>query len=85
MIEALDIGQDADIDTVVWSMIEAAVTSPAVAAVIPVTDLLVLDESARMNVPGTTTGNWSWRMPPGVLTPELAAQVRRLAERHRRA
>jgi len=84
VIAALDIGPDADIESVVWSMIEAAVASPAVAAVIPVTDLLVLDERARMNVPGTTTGNWSWRMPPGLLTPELAAQVRRLAERHRR-
>ena len=85
VIEALDIGPDADIETVVWSMIEAAVASPAVAAVIPVTDLLVLGESARMNVPGTTTGNWSWRMPPGLLTPELAVRVSRMAERHRRA
>ena len=82
--DALTISADADVETVVWSLTEAAVASPAVAAVVPIQDLLVLDEGSRMNVPGTTTDNWSWRLPPGLLTPELAAQVRRLAERHRR-
>jgi 4-alpha-glucanotransferase len=37
-----------------------------------------------MNRPGTLTGNWQWRMPPGALTPAVARELRRmtaLAER----
>lgn len=75
---------DADIGRAVWSIIEGAISSRAVAAVIPMQDLLVLDGSARMNVPSSTTGNWGWRMPAASLTPELAAAVRRLGERHDR-
>ena len=29
-------------------------------AVIPLQDVLGLDGSARMNTPGTHTGNWKW-------------------------
>lgn len=83
--EALRLDPDPDPETVVGAMIESAVASPAVVAVVPVQDLLVLDESARMNVPGTTTGNWGWRLDPGLLTPDLAASVRALAERHGRS
>ncbi len=37
-------------------------------------DLLQLGSEARFNTPGTTEGNWGWRMPPGSLTGPLAAQ-----------
>ena len=40
----------------------------------PVADLLALDSAARINVPGTTVGNWRWRLPGGALTPGLAAR-----------
>jgi len=30
--------------------------------------LLGLGSAARMNLPGTGTGNWTWRMKPGALT-----------------
>ena len=36
--------------------------------IIPVQDLLGLPSSARMNRPGTTAGNWTWRLPPGYPT-----------------
>jgi 4-alpha-glucanotransferase len=84
VVEALELDEDADIETVVWSMIEAALASQAAVAVVPVQDLLVLGDEARMNVPGTTVGNWSWRLPPGLLTVELAATIRSLAVRHHR-
>ncbi|MDD4310681.1 MAG: 4-alpha-glucanotransferase, partial [Candidatus Cloacimonetes bacterium] len=32
--------------------------------IIPFQDLLGLDDSARMNIPGTALGNWQWRMLP---------------------
>lgn len=81
----LGISADADEATAVWALIEAAIDSPAVAAIVPIQDLLVLGGEARMNVPGTTVDNWNWRMPPGLLTPELAERLRRTAERSGRA
>jgi len=71
---------DADTGRAVWSFIEAAIASRASGAVIPMQDLLVLDERARMNVPSTTSGNWSWRMPADALSDELAASLRRLGD-----
>ena len=71
---------DADVGRAVWSFIEAAIASRAGAAVVPMQDLLVLDERSRMNDPSTTFGNWGWRMPPGVLGSELADSLRRLVD-----
>jgi len=58
------------------AMIHAALGSVADLAVIPVADLLGLGSEARLNTPGTTVGNWQWRLPAGALTPGLAAQLR---------
>lgn len=69
---------------VVWSLIEAAMGSRADVAIIPVQDLLVLDDRARMNDPAVFRGNWSWRMPPDGLSEELAASLRALAVRYDR-
>ena len=33
----------------------------ATVAMVPLQDVLGLDDSARMNVPGVSEGNWSWR------------------------
>jgi 4-alpha-glucanotransferase len=82
---AYQIPPDADVGRAVWSFIEAAIASRAVAAVIPMQDLLGLDERSRMNTPSTATGNWSWRMPPDVLGPELAASMRRLGDLYDRS
>ena len=35
--------------------------SDARLAIFPLQDLLNLDESARMNTPGTSENNWNWR------------------------
>ena len=37
-------------------------------AVLPAQDLLDLGSEARLNRPGTVSGNWSWRLPPEALT-----------------
>jgi 4-alpha-glucanotransferase len=58
-----------------WSMIQAALSSKAALSIVPVQDILGLGSEARMNVPGTTKGNWSWRLPAGALTPALAARL----------
>ena len=59
-----------------WSMIRAALASPARLAILPAQDILGLGSEARMNYPGRTKGNWSWRLEPGALTPALAARLR---------
>ena len=46
---------------IVTGMIRAALMSVANMAIIPFQDLLGLDSGARMNIPGTATGNWAWR------------------------
>jgi len=60
------------------ALIRAALASVARLAIIPAQDLLGLDSSARLNTPGTSVGNWTWRLPPAALTAELAHQYRRL-------
>ncbi len=67
-----------------WGLIELAYSSRAALAVVPAQDVLGLGSEARMNRPGVTYGNWSWRLERGALTAALASRLRRLAERHDR-
>lgn len=63
-----------------WDFIRAVMASVADTAMIPMQDLLGLGSEARMNRPGTPTGNWRWRCRTGALTPELARRLRALTE-----
>ena len=67
-----------------WGLIELAYSSPAALAIVPAQDVLGLGSEARMNRPGVTHGNWSWRLERGALTPALARRLRRNAARHGR-
>jgi 4-alpha-glucanotransferase len=59
----------------VWPLIRAAEGSVASLAIIPAQDLLEFDSFARMNTPAVPVGNWSWRAPENVFTPELAVAL----------
>jgi 4-alpha-glucanotransferase len=74
-----------DPDDPSWSLIGAAWSSRAVLAVVPLQDVLDLGTEARMNLPGTDSGNWHWRYEADALTPALAARLRTLTERNRRS
>ena len=63
-----------------WDMMCALWGSPAELTVVTAQDLLGLDSSARMNVPGTLGNNWSWRARENGFTPELARKLRRKTE-----
>ncbi|GFE59057.1 4-alpha-glucanotransferase [Geobacter sp. AOG1] len=63
-----------------WGLVRAAMASVAALAVIPLQDFLELPASARMNVPGTPRGNWSWRFTGDVLSEPLAKKVHELTE-----
>lgn len=68
-----------------WSLVELALSSRAALAVVPVQDVLGLGSEARVNRPGTTEGNWQWRLERGLLGPGGAARLRAAAEATGRA
>lgn len=45
-----------------WDMIAEAYSSVGEVAIVPMQDVLGLDNSARMNTPGSMENNWAWRM-----------------------
>jgi 4-alpha-glucanotransferase len=49
-------------------LVSLAWSSKAALAVAPLQDLLNLGREARMNVPGSTSGNWRWRCTEGMLS-----------------
>jgi 4-alpha-glucanotransferase len=59
-----------------WELTEAALSSRADLAIVQAQDVLGLGSEARMNLPGTTEGNWQWRLRPRQLTKQLAARLR---------
>ena len=61
-----------------WAFVKTVFASKARIAVAPMQDLLGLDDWATMNRPGTTGGNWLWRMKAGADTPALAKKLRQL-------
>jgi 4-alpha-glucanotransferase len=53
---------------IAWDLIRLAWMSVADYAITPVQDILSLGSEARMNTPGTSAGNWSWRLTEAQLT-----------------
>ncbi|HKP70930.1 MAG TPA: 4-alpha-glucanotransferase [Pyrinomonadaceae bacterium] len=71
---------DTDGTDVHWHMIRAIWSSIADSAVVPLQDILGLDNSAIMNRPSTTSGNWQWRFKDGDLTDEIADRLTEMTE-----
>jgi 4-alpha-glucanotransferase len=61
---------------VAWDFIRAAWASVSIIAISPLQDFLNLGNEARMNYPGSASGNWTWRMPEGALSAELAQRIK---------
>lgn len=53
------------------ALMEMALDSTSELAIIPMQDILLLDSSHRMNIPGTVEGNWQWRFDWEQLQPEI--------------
>ncbi|MBQ2879362.1 MAG: 4-alpha-glucanotransferase, partial [Anaerotignum sp.] len=51
---------NADGSNVAWDFIRLALSSSADLAIIPLQDVLALGTEHRMNIPGTTEGNWGF-------------------------
>lgn len=58
-----------------WALIRTAMQSTSVLTIIPMQDLLALGSDARMNTPGTSEWNWSWRFSWDQVRPELAGDL----------
>jgi len=67
------------------ALIREALGSVGQLAVIPAQDLLALGSDARLNTPGTVVGNWSWTLPAGTLTGQLARHYAQLNRMYGRA
>ncbi|MDH3282664.1 MAG: 4-alpha-glucanotransferase, partial [Gammaproteobacteria bacterium] len=62
-----------------WALTRAAMASVSRLAVIPMQDVMGLDDRARINTPGTEGGNWSWRFAWDDVPEEAADRLRHLA------
>ena len=70
----------------VWQMIRALLTSPANTVVIPMQDIMGLDNSARMNLPSTVgESNWSWRYDPSLMQGWMMDRLREMITLYGRA
>ncbi len=69
------------IANIAWALIRLALSSVANWAILPLQDLLSLDNRSRMNDPSVSAGNWRWRYPePDILTNELGDRLLRLTQ-----
>jgi 4-alpha-glucanotransferase len=64
---------------VAGTLVRAAFASVADTAIVPMQDVLRLGGEHRMNLPGTASGNWSWRFAWSQVGPWPADQLRRMA------
>ena len=59
------------------ALMRLAYSSVANMAIVPMQDILGLDEHARMNMPGSTNRNWLWRMTPEQISGKLEKQLKK--------
>lgn len=83
ILEMLKLDANADALTIVHSLIEYVYSRNAATAIIPLQDFLALDSAARMNTPGTTTGNWEWKVTEKQLASLDYVWLGKLAEEYR--
>lgn len=53
---------EGSIEEIHWDLLRVAMASPADCAVAPVQDILGLGSSARLNFPGHSSNQWTWRL-----------------------
>jgi len=73
-----------NIDNFHWSLINLALASPCKLAIIPLQDIMGLDNHARINTPGLEKGNWMWRFTWENLAPQNLTHLMELTAKHNR-
>ncbi|WCJ31774.1 4-alpha-glucanotransferase chloroplastic/amyloplastic [Euphorbia peplus] len=77
VLKYLSISEENDVS---WALIQVAVSSVAQTAVVPLQDILGLGSCARMNIPATQLGNWSWRIPATMSFDHLEKEATKLRD-----
>jgi len=67
-----------------WDLIRYAMASTARVCIFPVQDLLGLGPEAKMNIPGTSSGNWTWRLEDGLLDSAVEERLKEISTMYRR-
>jgi 4-alpha-glucanotransferase len=80
----LYLGREVPLDELHWELIRLVMMSVANTVIFPIQDILGLDAEARMNRPATLSGNWTWRLLPGLITDEVTARLREMTETYGR-
>lgn len=63
-----------------WAFIRLGMLSVSDQVIIPLQDYMNLDSPHRMNLPGTSSGNWNWRYTPKMLEKVDRARIIHLIE-----
>lgn len=71
-------------DEINWDLIRAVWASVADTAIAPLQDLLGSGHDARMNLPASESGNWSWRFEDGAIDAVSTKRLRELTETYGR-
>ncbi|MBV9145632.1 MAG: 4-alpha-glucanotransferase [Acidobacteria bacterium] len=66
-------------DDIHWVFIRTLMASVADTVIFPLQDILGAGSEARMNIPGTATGNWRWRVREKAVGPEVAGRLKDMA------
>jgi malto-oligosyltrehalose synthase/4-alpha-glucanotransferase len=77
-------GYEITAENVADSMIKMAYSTVAMNLIIPMQDILGLDESNRINTPSTIEHNWQWRMLPDELPDETSLRLLQYSRRYNR-
>ena len=67
-----------------WAAIRELWASVANTVIVPLQDVLGLDNASRMNTPGSARGNWEWRMPLRTTTAVLARKLHAFSQTYGR-
>jgi 4-alpha-glucanotransferase len=85
LAQYLGLSDPSEITELNWTLIRLALASVANSVIIPLQDLLNLDNQSRMNDPSVSAGNWRWRYAhTDLLTPALRQRLLQLTQLYNR-
>ncbi|MCX5681654.1 MAG: 4-alpha-glucanotransferase, partial [Candidatus Omnitrophica bacterium] len=82
MFEVL--GEEPTLQDVAGQLVYLAMESVANTVILPMQDILGLDETCRMNIPGTPENNWEWRLLSSQVSSPLGQQLMKLTQETKR-
>ncbi len=73
-------GKEISEEEVHWTLSRMAYASVARTVILPMQDVLNLDETARMNIPASAENNWAWRLKPGQINKSTEDKLKQLVD-----